>query len=130
MKTQIMSLCSCMGSGITALCCLGVPVITAFLSAMGLGFLIHDGTLVPLMIVFLGLNLWATRAASRRYGRKEAFFIAAASAMLIIFGLWLSWVMLVSGIIGLFTASGFTLYFSKTCRKGCQRSPQITTEGR
>lgn len=127
MKTQIMSVGSCIGSGATALCCMGIPAITASLSAIGLGFLIHEGTLLPLLIVFLGLNLWATNVSSKWYGRKEAFYIAILSALLMIFGLWFSGVVMGAGIIGVFTASGLNFYFSRKCKIGCQRSTSIAT---
>ena len=41
------------GSLFAALCCLGFPALVSILSAIGLGFLIDDDILRPLLIVFL-----------------------------------------------------------------------------
>jgi len=40
------------GSLFAALCCLGFPALVSILSAIGLGFLINDHILRPLLIVF------------------------------------------------------------------------------
>lgn len=45
------------GSAFAALCCLGFPALLALLSAIGLGFLIHDVVLIPLLAVFLLMTL-------------------------------------------------------------------------
>jgi MerC mercury resistance protein len=48
------------GSLFAALCCLGFPALVSILSAIGLGFLINDDILRPLMIVFFaGRNFGA-----------------------------------------------------------------------
>jgi mercuric ion transport protein len=41
------------GSLFAALCCLGFPALVSILSAIGLGFLINNDILRPLLIVFL-----------------------------------------------------------------------------
>jgi len=41
------------GSLFAALCCLGFPALVSILSAIGLGFLINDDILRPLLILFL-----------------------------------------------------------------------------
>jgi mercuric ion transport protein len=41
------------GSLFAALCCLGFPALVSILSAIGLGFLLNDDILRPLLIVFL-----------------------------------------------------------------------------
>ena len=45
------------GSAFAALCCLGFPALLAILSAIGLGFLIHDAVLIPMLVVFLLMTL-------------------------------------------------------------------------
>jgi uncharacterized RDD family membrane protein YckC len=48
------------GSLFAALCCLGFPALVSILSAIGLGFLINDDILRPMMIVFFAArNFWA-----------------------------------------------------------------------
>jgi mercuric ion transport protein len=105
---------------LTALCCWGTPAIVSLLSAAGLGFLVHNAILVPLIIVFLGMNLWATFNSSKRHERREVLPIAGISALLIFFGFWFSTVLLGIGVVGIFMASGLDIYFSKTCKNGCR----------
>lgn len=50
------------GSTVAALCCLGVPAFVTAASAIGLGFLVNDAVLAPLMgvsllILLVGLGL-------------------------------------------------------------------------
>lgn len=126
MKTWSVSLGSSIGSGLTALCCLGIPALIGFLSTVGLGFLVHDGALVPLLVFFLGLNFWAIHISSKRHQRKAALYLAMASAILVISGLWFSTLVVSIGIIGVFTTSALDIYFSKACRLGCQQSHSLT----
>jgi len=44
---------------ITSLCCLGLPLVLALLSLLGLGFVINDFILFPLLAVFSIINLRA-----------------------------------------------------------------------
>lgn len=46
------------GSLFAALCCLGFPALLAILSAVGLGFLVNDAVLIPLLVLFLLVTLW------------------------------------------------------------------------
>lgn len=120
MKTWMISLCSCIGSGFTAICCLGTPAVISLLSAVGLGFLVQDGVLIPLLFLFVGLNLWALSRSLRRHGRKGPLSLALVSAILILSGLGLSGLMVGIGIVTAFIASGFDGYLFRTCRMGCQ----------
>lgn len=45
------------GSIRATLCCDGMPAVLGALSAAGLGFLINDPILLPLLALFLGLAL-------------------------------------------------------------------------
>jgi hypothetical protein len=46
------------GSLFGALCCLGFPALVSILSAIGLGLLINDDILRPLLIGFLLVAIW------------------------------------------------------------------------
>lgn len=48
-----------LGSVFAALCCLGAAPVLAALSAVGLGFLIHDAILIPMLALFLGVTIRA-----------------------------------------------------------------------
>ncbi len=45
------------GSFLAAACCIGLPAIVSIVAALGLGFLIQDAILRPLMLVFLAVTL-------------------------------------------------------------------------
>ena len=121
MKGWMTSFGSSTGCSLTALCCWGTPAIVSLLSAVGLGFLVHDAILIPLLAVFLGINLIGSYRSSKRHGRSEILPITVISALLIFSGIWISGVVLSIGIAGIFIASGLDLFFSKT-QKGCQPS--------
>jgi mercuric ion transport protein len=70
------------GSIFAALCCLGFPALLSILSAVGLGFLINDAVLMPLLIVFLLLTLVGLYLGVRHHGSWAAFSIGAISAIL------------------------------------------------
>lgn len=118
MKGWITSFGSSTGCSLTALCCVGSPSIVSLLSAVGLGFMVHDAILIPLLAVFLGINLFGSYRSSKRHGRREVFPITVISAVLIFSGIWISAVVLGVGIVGIFIASGLD-FFSKTSQKAC-----------
>ncbi len=55
------------GTAITAACCLGIPVILSAVTAVGLGFLLHDAYLLPMFAGFAGLNLWTLYHSARKH---------------------------------------------------------------
>src|SRR5438128_11446196 len=68
------------GSIFAALCCLGFPALLSILSAIGLGFLINDAVLLPLLIVFLLVTLLGLALGMREHHRASALLIGIASA--------------------------------------------------
>lgn len=65
-----------LGSIFAALCCLGAAPVLAAVSALGLGFLIKDIILVPLLLFFLGVTIWALRRDRNRHGRSGPEWLA------------------------------------------------------
>ncbi len=120
MRTGVTSFGSSIGAGFSALCCLGVPAITGLLSAIGLGFVIHDAVLIPLMGLFLSVNLFVVYLSTKRHGRKWVLVISMLSAPLIISGLWISSFVVALGILGIFTASGLDFYYSRITKTSCR----------
>ena len=45
------------GSFVAALCCLGMPAVVSIVASIGLGFLINNALLFPLMVFFLLVTL-------------------------------------------------------------------------
>lgn len=71
------------GSIFTALCCLGFPALLSILSAIGLGFLINDAILLPLLSIFLVITLWGLFSGIRYHGKPQAFFVGLISSFIL-----------------------------------------------
>ena len=111
---------SVVGSIFATLCCLGFAPLVAFLSAIGVGFLINDVVLLPFLIVFLvigGIGLWRT---ARRAGTFKAVWLHGISAVILVVSIFvfyqlvLVWLSL-GGIIG---ASVWSFFIQKACHAG------------
>ncbi len=73
-----------LGTLFTSLCCLGVSVVIAPLTAIGLGFLINDLILLPLVLVFLLMTLWGLHRGWKRHGVRPPFFLGIFAAAALI----------------------------------------------
>jgi len=76
------------GSLFAALCCLGFPALLAIVSAVGLGFLIHDAVLIPMLVIFLALTLYGLYQGMRRHGNRLALGIGTAAAIVLFASIW------------------------------------------
>jgi hypothetical protein len=76
-----------LGSIVTALCCLSVAPVVGALAAAGLGFLLRDSILIPLLAFFLAVTIWSLRRERQLHGRAGPG--------------WLSWVAAVPTVAGL-----------------------------
>ena len=95
MKEKTKHISSLIGTAITAACCLGLPIVLSALSAIGLGFLIHDAILIPLFIGFISFNLWLLHRATDKQQTSNTeiitpFKLAAIGGAISILGLLLS----------------------------------------
>lgn len=68
------------GSFIAAACCLGLPAIVSIVTAVGLGFLIKDAVLLPLMIVFLALSILGLYLGFKVHGQPWPLILGSASS--------------------------------------------------
>lgn len=100
------------GSLLAALCCLGVPALIAVASALGLGFLINDATLLPLLILFLLVLLWGLWLGLRHHRNPLALVVGLASSVVTVFFLfvWFSRPLAYLGIAGLVVSSLLNIY--------------------
>ncbi len=73
-----------LGTLFASLCCLGVSVVIAPLTAIGLGFLINDLILLPLVLAFLLITLWGLYTGWQRHGVRLPFFLGISAAVLLI----------------------------------------------
>ena len=107
MKEFIKQLGSILGAVFAAACCLGLPLVLSALSAAGLGFLVHDVILIPLLIAFVLLNLWLLRRACVRHGDRRPLVLGVVGGTLAVVGLYLHPLVSSLGLVGLVAASGW-----------------------
>lgn len=96
-RSRQASLAGLLGSSFALLCCAGVAPVLGLLSAIGLGFLIHDAVLIPLFIVALGVTGWGLWQGRRCHGHRSPMLLGFGGGAVAIGGLFL-WVPL--GFIG------------------------------
>lgn len=111
------------GSGFALLCCAGVAPVLGLLAAIGLGFLIRDAVLVPLLIVALGVTVWGLRQGRRCHGRGSPLLLGLGGAALAVGGLYL-WVPLAFvGFAAVILASLGSMSLLKACAIPASTSP-------
>ena len=64
-----------------ALCCLGIAAVLSVVSAIGLGFLIHDAVLLPLLVISLAVALWGLYSGWKRHHRPAALVVGGVGAI-------------------------------------------------
>lgn len=120
------------GSIVTALCCLGVPAVLSIVSALGLGFLIHDAILIPLLVLALGLTVWGLVQGRRRHGGSSALVLGLVSGVgLLLFSLSVpSTMLVVVSIAGLMAASVLNVLLARRRRMPAQGQPSSGVKAR
>jgi mercuric ion transport protein len=106
------------GAAFAALCCLGTPALLSVLTAIGLGFLIHDAILIPLLILFLIVTLWGLGTGRRRHGRPAPLILGGvgATAVLLFSVVMPSRTLALAGIVALVAASVTNVLFLRAKR--------------
>ncbi len=109
-----------LGSVVAGACCLGLPPLIAALTGVGMGFLLHDAILIPLLLVMLGFTLWGLNTSRKRHGKNTPFYLGIVSSFLAFVGLWvfspISW----AGFIGLITVSIWDMVLIKKQGVACE----------
>lgn len=72
------------GSIFAALCCLGFPALLSILSAIGLGFIVNDAILIPLLLVFLAVAVFGLYLGARHHREPWALILGGLSALLVV----------------------------------------------
>src|SRR5438477_1396477 len=95
------------GALFAALCCLGFPALLSIVSTIGLGFIINDAVLMPLLVVFLLVTLIGLYLGIRHHHSWLAFGVGAISAVIMFIGIALAGnkLLAIIGIAGLIVAS-------------------------
>jgi mercuric ion transport protein len=73
------------GSFVAALCCLGVPAVVSIVASIGLGFLINDAILLPLMVLFLLVTLIGLYLGYRAHRRTLPLILGIVSSLVALF---------------------------------------------
>ncbi|MBI1930357.1 MerC domain-containing protein [Candidatus Poribacteria bacterium] len=102
------------GSLIAALCCLGVPAVLSIFTAIGLGFLINDAILLPLLALFLLITLVGLFAGYRSHLRKAALIVGLVSAVVMFLFLFIFSPITYIGLVGLIAASVLNVWHQRT----------------
>jgi len=69
------------GAAIAALCCLGLTAILSIAAALGVGFLINDAVLAPILVVSLALVVWGLVRGYRRHRNWLPLVIGGAGSL-------------------------------------------------
>jgi mercuric ion transport protein len=104
------------GSIIASICCLGFAPALAALSALGLGFLIHDAILIPLLALFLGLTVWGLLASRRRHGINHPFYLGSAGAAAALAGILVFMPVHILGLVSLIVAAVWDIILLRRCK--------------
>jgi len=70
-----------LGAAFAALCCLGISAVLSVVSAIGLGFLIHDAVLLPLLIISLLVMLWGLFSGWKRHRQPAVLIVGMIAAL-------------------------------------------------
>jgi mercuric ion transport protein len=73
------------GSFVAALCCLGVPAVVSIVASIGLGFLINDAILLPLMVLFLLVTLIGLYLGYRAHRCTWPLILGIVSSLVALF---------------------------------------------
>lgn len=73
------------GSFVAALCCLGVLAVVSIVASIGLGFLINDAILLPLMVLFLLVTLIGLYLGCRAHRRTWPLILGLVSSLVALF---------------------------------------------
>jgi mercuric ion transport protein len=108
------------GALFAGLCCLGFPALISVVSAIGLGFLINDTILMPLLGISLLVTLAGLYLGLRHHGSWWAFILGAASAvaLFIFIAVAMNKVLAYASIAGLVTASFLNVWLQMRRRHG------------
>jgi len=85
------------------LCCAGIPLALAALSGIGLGFLINDFILLPLLFISLGLMFYSLNINRKKYLDSRPLYLAVFSSLVILVGIFLK-PLIWFGVVGLLSA--------------------------
>jgi mercuric ion transport protein len=107
------------GATLAALCCLGVPAILSVVAALGLGFLINDAVLAPLLLLSVAVVAWGLTAGWRRHGNPSPLILGIVAGLLLFASAFLirSTTLAYISIVGLIAASVLNAYLTRSAER-------------
>lgn len=108
------------GATVAALCCLGVPAVLGIVAALGLGFLVNDAVLAPLLLLSVGVVAWGLAAGWRRHHNPSALILGVVAGLLLFASAFLfrSTLLAYICIAGLIAASVLNGYHAHSAERG------------
>lgn len=107
------------GSIFASLCCLGFAPLVAVLSGAGLGFIVSDAVLIPLLALALAVALWGIRGSQKKHGQRAPFLVGLGGAIAALVGLFVFVPLHVTGLILLVGASVWDIILLRRVPSSC-----------
>lgn len=108
------------GSFVATVCCLGLPAAVSVLGALGLGFLINDAILLPLLLVFLALTLTGLWFGYKVHRKTGALVLGGISAVVLFVSIFVYAPIAYAAVAGLVAASGLNVVLRRRCAPTCK----------
>lgn len=104
-----------LGTIFTALCCIGTSGLLAFLSAIGVGFLINDAILLPLLLIFLAVSMMGLYSSFKGHTNRWSVILGGISSIFVIFFIYGSFLkpMVYLGFAGLVGSSVWNIFLRR-----------------
>ena len=110
-------------SAFAAACCLGIAPVVSALTAVGLGFVLQDWIVIPLLALSLALTVWQLQRDRHRHLVAAPAWLGWGGALLALIGLWMHPAVVWSGIALLFAVSLWNLVLIIRLRRQPSRGP-------
>lgn len=103
------------GGSFTALCCAGFPIALAFLTGIGLGFVINDFILFPILFISLGFMFYALHYNRKKHLSQLPIYVGIVSTIIVFAGIFIPFIIWL-GVIGLFVATIWDFVLLRKCK--------------
>lgn len=103
------------GSFIAAACCLGLSAVLSIMGALGLGFLIHDVILLPLLVAFLAMTMIGLWFGYRVHRKTGALVLGGVSAVVLFVSIFVYAPIAYTAVGGLAVASVLNVILRRRC---------------
>ncbi|HVA58563.1 MAG TPA: MerC family mercury resistance protein [Gemmatimonadaceae bacterium] len=102
-------------SSVALLCCAGAGPALALATALGLGFLIHDAVLIPLLVIALGVTMWGLSDGRGRHGKPWPQHLGTVGAVCTLGGMFVWLPLAYAGLGMIIAASAWNLWLTHRC---------------